>query len=77
LAPTLNTSFRPSKIIWDSIKIDIKKKTFTFTTEFGHIITCKLKNGVSVNQSIEYPEHPEYVINWGFKPIKVDNGKKC
>ncbi len=75
MAPSLTKSFRPCRIIWDSIKIDTKKKTFTFTTEFGHTIISKLQNSVSVNQSMEYPGHPEYVVNFGFKPIKVDNEK--
>jgi len=75
MAPTLNVSYRPINIKWNSIKINTNKKTITFTTEFGHTITSKILNQVSVNQSVEYPERPEYSIGFGYTPLKVTNEK--
>jgi len=75
LAQSINISYRPVKIDFNSIKVDNKKKTISFTTEFGHKITSKIVNGVIVNQTTNYPDHPDYVVNLGLTPIKVADSK--
>jgi len=71
MAPKPLTSWRQVNIKWDSIKFDPEKKTWTFTTEFGHTITSLIEPMITVNQTIEYPEYPSYSVQFNYKPIKV------
>lgn len=75
MPPKLTKSYRPVEIDFKTIKIDPIKRTFTFITEFGHIITSKLENGVSIDQVTDFPDHPDYVVTFPMTPIKVENNK--